>query len=220
MVVMEFILGASAFIQSGFSPSLSSPPGSVLPWLKGSLVGFKELEMKTEVLANTSNASGLTQTVRSASLRPSAMKTAVDAERYIAFCESCLSTIEEYLRGALQQSDNGPLVWRYRDGTGNECEVSVSDLTLKVTGSERFHNFLFYRAGSDSPAITAAVQDGPLATGPKDGDRPSVWTLVGVIGEQGRACNLHLDIQVATEYPLPKRDTHEGSLRALGVVAK
>jgi len=171
---------------------------------------------------NRSSASrtDLIPTLRGASLRASAMETNLEAQRYIAFCESCLSAIEGYLRGALRQSSDAPLVWRYRNGAENECEVPVSELTLKVTGTERFHNFLLYRAGEENPAIIASIQDRPLARGPRDDDRPSVWTLVSVIGEQGRACNLHLNIQVATEYPLPNRDTHEGSLRALGVVAK
>jgi len=162
----------------------------------------------------------LTQMLGKALLPAVATSEMIQAERYIAFCESCLSTIEEYLRDALRQSPSKPLVWRYRDGAGAECVIPVSELTLKVTGTERFHHFLLYRAGQDTPAIIASIQDRPLPRGPKDDDRPSVWTLVGVIGEQGRACNLHLDIQVATDYPLPERDEREGSLRALGVVRK
>jgi len=158
--------------------------------------------------------------LRGASLRASAMETNLEAQRYIAFCESCLSTTESYLRGALKQSGDAPLVWRYWDGDGNECEVPLSELTLKVTGTERFAHFLLSRAGEETPAILASIQDRPLPTGPKDDARPSMWTLVSVIGEQGRACNLYLDLKVATEYPLPKRDDNEGSLRALGVMGK
>ena len=64
----------------------------------------------------SASSTDLIPTLRGASLRASAMETNLEAQRYIAFCESCLSAIEGYLRGALNQSSDAPLVGRYRNG--------------------------------------------------------------------------------------------------------